>query len=266
MFFRIDKRQIKDEIRQPNAKTQDAKDNQIVYEGFKHSMWNLLEDLQKSKNYNLGQWVLSTERWLANQYQDNGVSLKFGDIVSLDLGAANYKTEPSFEHPAIVLVSDAKTMFIAPCSSKAYGHGYQGVIDAVPEDTNGGFNQNTGIQMKSLRWVHKNRIITKLGKVTNPVLLESIQEQVLIFFPQIKQKMIHLQEQLEQRDKDLIEKDKVLMQKEDTIKLLLEKVRRIEKEKDRYSRNLQVANAAVQVYREKYPEIEVAKLDEEAGA
>lgn len=58
-------------------------------------------------------------------------------------------------------------MMVVPCSSKKYGKGYGGIIDAT---TSEGFRKNTGIQIESVRWIHKNRVISTVGKVESTVL------------------------------------------------------------------------------------------------
>ena len=74
------------------------------------------------------------------------------------------------------MIKNRKTkILVAPCSSKKFGRGFTDIIDARVSD---GFAKNTGIQIEEFRWVNKNRVISKVGKVS-PRILEEINKAKL---------------------------------------------------------------------------------------
>ncbi|MBA2943500.1 type II toxin-antitoxin system PemK/MazF family toxin [Paenibacillus sp. CGMCC 1.16610] len=187
-MFPIDRRNIKIHIKEPEAKKLKGMDNNVISEQWKLKMWNIVDKVQELSVYNMGQWVIFHDRWLKNlSGPENQKKYKNGDIVMADLGAVNFKYEPQYEHPCIVLVNDFTSVFVVPCSSKKYGQNFPDIIDATPKD---GFQLNTGIQMNAARWINKNRITQSNGQITNPVLMRTIEEYILVQFPTYQQLLV----------------------------------------------------------------------------
>ncbi|BFH18328.1 type II toxin-antitoxin system PemK/MazF family toxin [Paenibacillus melissococcoides] len=200
-MFPIDRRKLKGYTVQVNAKTEPAKQNSELIDIYKLKMWNVMDYLQELKIYDLSQWIISHDRVLSNLKKDSTAKYKRGDVLMVELGASNFKYEPSFEHPAVVLHNDYRKLLIAPCSSQKFGKGYPEVIDARPND--GGFKKDTGIQMNDVRWISKNRVATRLGTITNQLLLDKIDDYMLKFLPKYQslfdqqhERIAELQEEL----------------------------------------------------------------------
>ncbi|WP_310735664.1 type II toxin-antitoxin system PemK/MazF family toxin [Paenibacillus thiaminolyticus] len=104
-------------------------------------------------------------------------------MVFIELGAMNFGYEASYEHPAIIIANSYNTVLLAPCSSKTYGRGRKDVIDLPKSDTTG-LTSDSGIGVGGIRWISKNRILNRSGKVTNPIILEKVDEYLLnsLFF------------------------------------------------------------------------------------
>ena len=51
----------------------------------------------------MAHWINNTDRWLHNRTYVNTTGYKRGSILMVDLGATNYRFEPSFTHPCVVL-------------------------------------------------------------------------------------------------------------------------------------------------------------------
>lgn len=180
-MFPIDRRRLKSYTVQVDAKSEPAKSDPELLDIYKLKMWNVMDYLQELKIYDLAQWIIAHDRVLANLIRDNTAKYKRGDVLMVELGASNFKYEPSFEHPAVVLHNDFRKLLVAPCSSQKFGKGYPEVIDADPSD--GGFKKATGIQMNDVRWISKNRVATRLGTITNQSLLNKIDDYMLKFLP-----------------------------------------------------------------------------------
>lgn len=182
-MFRIDKNKMDSNSKLPDAKSTPGKNNTDSYHSFKSTIWNLIDKVGEFTIYEMSHWVSNMDRWLSNRNYTHGKTYNRGDILFIDLGATNFKFEPSFKHPCIVLKNTPNSLLIVPCSSKKFGLGYHDIIDAyAPVD---GFEQNTGIQIYCFRWVHKNRVISKVGKVS-PRVLDEINKQMLKLIPSYK--------------------------------------------------------------------------------
>lgn len=166
-----------------NSKEIKFTDNSSVRKGFRISVFNFIDKLDELSIYEMGHTVNFIDRWLHNRTSNNTKTYKRGDIVFVDLGATNFRFEPSFTHPAIVLKNSYNSILIVPCSTKKYGKRLKDIIDAKPSD---GFNKNTGVQTDSLRWINKNRIISNTGKKASGRILDEINKKILEYVPTYK--------------------------------------------------------------------------------
>lgn len=180
--FSINRSRMDIESKTANSKTTPSELNVTVFDSFKLCLSNFYDELRKLKVYNMAHWVNYIDRWIRNLNSENIISYSRGAIVSVDLGAQNFKYEPSYTHPCIILVNRYNTLLVVPCSSKKYGTGFHEIIDATPLD---GFSCNTGVQVESFRWIHKNRVVSTVGKASNG-LLNKIDDHFLKLVPKYK--------------------------------------------------------------------------------
>ncbi len=117
----------------------------------------------------------------------------------MDLGATNFRLEPSFTHPCVVLAGNREFILVVPCSSKKYNTGYPEIIDGTPED---GFSCNTGIQTQSFRWIGKNRVISVLGNVSTEIL-NKIDDKMLNLIPTYSRVVSQKDNEIKQLKKEL---------------------------------------------------------------
>lgn len=164
----IDRQQVDSLSKQFNSKQTNGKNDSILYPIFAHAQANINDTVRNFSTYEMSHWINYTDRWLANKNtHPNTISYKRGTILFIDLGAGNFGHEPSFTHPGIVLDQNKNSILIAPCSSKKYGKGFPDIINATIND---GFSTNTGIQIKNIRWISKNRVISMLGTTSSQIL------------------------------------------------------------------------------------------------
>lgn len=147
----------------------------------------------------MAHWINNIDRWLHNRHAENIVSYKRGSILFVDLGANNFRYEPSFTHPCIVLAQNKNFILIVPCSSKKYGKNFPDVIDATIND---GFSCNTGIQIKHFQWVSKNRVISSMGAASSRVLT-LIDQELLKLIPSYKLEVLQKNSLIEQLQSQL---------------------------------------------------------------
>jgi len=174
---------LQNEADRADAKSQSVRTNQTVFSALKLSIVNLVDTVTEIATYNAVHWISNVDRWLRNQSSANTTTYKRGDIVFLDLGAQNFKHEPSYTHACIVLANRFDSILIVPCSTKQYGTGHRGIIDATPRD---GFVKNTGIQTENFRWVSKNRVVSNTGNKVSPDVLNKLDAVLLSFSPATK--------------------------------------------------------------------------------
>lgn len=141
---------------------------------------NIIDEIMKLPVYNAAHWVCDMDRWIDNLQSDNKTTYQRGEIVFLDLGAQNFKYEPSYTHACIVLANRSKSILIVPCSTKKFQSGYRDIIDATPAN---GFMRNTGIQSESFRWVNKNRVVSRTGKRVSSDILDRLDHVLVSFAP-----------------------------------------------------------------------------------
>lgn len=179
-MFRINRTRIEGETRSADAKRQRLHDNSTVLDAVKLLFVNIIDEIMKLPVYNAAHWVCNMDRWIDNLQSDNRTTYQRGEIVFLDLGAQNFKYEPSYTHACIVLANRSKSILIVPCSTKKFRSGYRDIIDATPAN---GFMRNTGIQSESFRWVNKNRVVSRTGKRVSSDILDRLDHVLVSFAP-----------------------------------------------------------------------------------
>lgn len=187
-MFKINRNNMETEAKQQNSKSIKANTNDTVYDSFKLSISNVIDALKDLSIYDMAHWINNIDRWIKNQNHENTQTYSRGRIVYLDLGAQNFRYEPSYTHPAIIIAENKNMVLIVPCSSKKYGKGLPGIIDATSAD---GFSSNTGVQVDCLRWVHKNRIISAVGRAKGTIL-DKIDRHILDMTPTYKKEIAAL--------------------------------------------------------------------------
>ena len=179
-MFRINRTRIEGETRSADAQRQRLHDNSTVLDAVKLLFVNIIDEIMKLPVYNAAHWVCNMDRWIDNLQSDNRTTYQRGEIVFLDLGAQNFKYEPSYTHACIVLANRSKSILIVPCSTKKFQSGYRDIIDATPAN---GFMRNTGIQSESFRWVNKNRVVSRTGKRVSSDILDRLDHVLVSFAP-----------------------------------------------------------------------------------
>lgn len=167
-MFIIDRIKMDRFTKSADAKVKLGKDVSDLHNCFKNTIWNMIDCVGNFTVYEMSHWNSSKDRWIRNRTYSNKNRYKRGDIVFVDLGAGNFKFEPSFSHPCIILAEKEFSILVVPCSTKKFGTGYRDIIDAYAGVD--GFSKNTGIQVEDYRWISKNRVISSLGRVNSNVL------------------------------------------------------------------------------------------------
>lgn len=198
-MFKINRTSIESAAKTANAKIDKGNSDTNVFDTFKLAVCNIIEIQSTLSKYDMCSWIAYADRWINNQSNDNIRSYGRGAIVYADLGAQNFRYEPSYSHPCIILKEKRNTVLIVPCSSKKYGKGYSDIIDASAAD---GFSVNTGVQVHSFRWVHKNRIISAAGRVSSS-LLDKIDAEILKLIPTYKMEINRLNAQIASLQKEI---------------------------------------------------------------
>lgn len=198
-MFKIDRKKIEDTAKIANAKLDKGNSDTDVFDTFKLAVCNIIEIQSALSKYDMCSWIAYADRWINNQSNENTRSYGRGAIVYADLGAQNFRYEPSYSHPCIILKEKRNTVLIVPCSSKKYGKGYSDIIDASAAD---GFSVNTGVQVHSFRWVHKNRIISAAGRVSGG-LLDKIDMEMLKLIPTYKLEVNKLNAKIESLQQEI---------------------------------------------------------------
>ena len=204
-MFRINRSQIETEAKVPTAKQDALTSNSRVFDAVKLVFVNLIDEITKQPVYNATHWACNIDRWIDNLQTDNRTTYQRGEIVFLDLGAQNFKYEPSYTHACIVLENRKKTILIVPCSTKKYRSGYPDIIDATPAD---GFISNTGIQSESFRWVHKNRVVSRTGKKVSSSVLDKLDQVIVSFAPSNKAEIVRLHAEIDALKQQIVELQK----------------------------------------------------------
>lgn len=193
-MFRINRGQVEVESKTATAKSDDLRSNVKVFDAVKLVFLNLVDEITRLPVYNAAHWTCNVDRWIDNLTSENRMTYRRGEIVFLDLGAQNFKYEPSYTHACIVLADRRNSILIVPCSTKKYGSGYRDIINATPAD---GFMRNTGIQSESFRWVNKNRVVSQTGKQVSADVLDKLDQVLLSFAPAHKREIAKLNAEIE---------------------------------------------------------------------
>lgn len=181
-MFSIDRNDVEKLSKGKDSKEKNYKSNDKIERAYKSTIWNIIDCVCGFSLYEMCHWINFIDRWILNRSENNTRTYKRGDIIYVDLGASNFRFEPSFTHPCIVLENRKTKLLVVPCSSKKFGQNYRDVVDAYIRD---GFKINTGIQVEEFRWINKNRIISSQGKVSSRVLNE-IDDHILSIVPKYK--------------------------------------------------------------------------------
>lgn len=191
-MFKINRTLAEKALADVNSKTDKGSSSNDVFDMFKLTMCNIIEIQSALSKYDMCNWVVYADRWINNRLSLNTRNYGRGAIVYADLGAQNFRYEPSYSHPCIILKEKRDTVLLVPCSSKKYGKGYSDIIDA---DVSDGFRINTGVQVYAFRWVHKNRIISAAGRASGS-LLDKIDLEMLKLIPTYKLEITRLNAQI----------------------------------------------------------------------
>lgn len=200
-MFRINRSTIDFEISKSDSKKNKGWKNKIIDDATKLSLANFIEIISRYSVYEMGHWCNNNDRWIKNQANKNSTGYNRGVIVYLDLGANNFKYEPSYPHTCVVLAEKYDSIWIVPCSTKKFGKGYPEIIDAYPTD---GFKKNTGIQVDSCRWVHKNRVISNVGRISNTKLKE-IEKHIIGYLSVYKEDNYNLNKRIKELEDEIVE-------------------------------------------------------------
>ena len=157
--------------------------------------------------YNAAHWVCNMDRWIDNLQSDNKATYQRGEIVFLDLGAQNFKYEPSYTHACIVLANRSKSILIVPCSTKKFRSGYRDIIDATPAN---GFMRNTGIQSESFRWVNKNRVVSRTGKRVSSDILDRLDHVLVSFAPSHSREISRLNGEIQRLNQKIADLEEIV--------------------------------------------------------
>lgn len=123
-MFRINRGQIESESKKATAKSDNLRSNVKVFDAVKLVFLNPADEITRFPVYNAAHWTCNVDRWIDNLQSENNMTYRRGEIVFLDLGAQNFKYEPSYTHACIVLADRKNSILIVPCSTKKYGSGY----------------------------------------------------------------------------------------------------------------------------------------------
>lgn len=106
-MFSIKRNDVDNESTKSNAKNEPVTQNSTVFDAVKLTIWNLFDSISAFASYNTAHWVLFVDRWKNNLTSINTTTYKRGEIVFLDLGAQNYRYEPSYMRKMISMVKVA---------------------------------------------------------------------------------------------------------------------------------------------------------------
>lgn len=206
-MFRINRTRIEGETRSADAKSQRLHDNSTVLDAVKLLFVNIIDEIMKLPVYNAAHWVCNMDRWIDNLQSDNRTTYQRGEIVFLDLGAQNFKYEPSYTHACIVLANRSKSILIVPCSTKKFQSGYRDIIDATPAN---GFMRNTGIQSESFRWVNKNRVVSRTGKRVSSDILDRLDHVLVSFAPSHSREISRLNGEIQRLNQKIADLEEIV--------------------------------------------------------
>lgn len=114
----VNRCQVDSITQSPNSKSTKGIENLTLYQIYASLLTNLSDNTKEFSTYEMAHWINHTDRWLHNRTQSNTTGYKRGSILYIDLGATNYRFEPSFTHPCVVLAENKNFILVVPCSSK----------------------------------------------------------------------------------------------------------------------------------------------------
>lgn len=143
--------------------------DKILKKEFFTSFKKYEEKLKKEDVYTAALWIDSNEKQLNSVRKNNVIDYQIGEILLVDLGWNNYDREFAYIHPAVVIKSTFEKIFIIPCTSgeprrDKLGNVYPEFMVGKNED---GFAKASVLMLYEAKYIDKNRVISKLGKVTN---------------------------------------------------------------------------------------------------
>lgn len=141
-------------------------DKQLKKEFFT-SLKNYEFKLTEQSAYEIALWIESNEKHLSAYEQNNFTKYSLDEILLVDLEWNNYDREFAYIHPAIVIKETTTKIFIVPCSSGIPRKDKNGNI--YPEfevgAVNDGLQRNTVVMFYEAKYIDKNRVISRLGKL-----------------------------------------------------------------------------------------------------
>ena len=142
--------------------------NEKLEKEFFTSLKKYEKTLINNSSYETALWIESNEKNISSIGKNNNIKYKEGEIVLIDLGRNNYDNEFSYTHPAIIMKNTFNKIFIVPCTSQHPRKDSNGNI--FPENMIGtekdGFEKKSVLLLYDTKFVDKNRVISKIGKVT----------------------------------------------------------------------------------------------------
>ena len=144
--------------------------------------------------FDMSSWIAWTNLWIKDKL---GSPIKKDvydrrKLVTVNLGTCNIDSEASYEHPAIILYNDFKSVLIAPMTSKKYGKGLSCLID-VPKEDCPGLTENSTIQLDNIRCISKKRITGTLRGLLPVEYMDKVDDALLkLYIPRLNIKMNNL--------------------------------------------------------------------------
>ncbi|MNP00445.1 PemK-like protein [compost metagenome] len=215
MSFNLNRSKLQGLARRADAKKVQGTSVPDVYDAFKLKIWNVIDFVGNFDSYTMSNWVLFKDRWIHNHSYETTRKYNRGSILMVDLGAANFKGEPSYEHPCIVLTNRKNKLLIVPCSGGAFGRGYSDVIDSHGGAQ--GFKKDTGVQVGHLRWIHKNRVLYQMTGKASTDLMNSIDDYMLKLIPTATKRDAIIRKLLKDnalKEKEVTELKEILLERE----------------------------------------------------
>lgn len=144
-------------------------ENILLEKEFFTSYKNYEKELINRTSYETALWIESNEKHLSVIGKTNSIKYKNGDIVLIDLGSNNYDKEFAYIHPAIIIKNTYDRIFIVPCTSRKPRTDKNGKLfkENLLGKVKDGFSKDSVIMLYDAKFVDKNRIVSKIGHVTN---------------------------------------------------------------------------------------------------
>lgn len=257
-LFSIDETRLNAIVRPQAMKQTDGLQVPDVSEAYKLMVWNMHDITSKFKAYNMVQWIKNIDHWSSTYGQRYTTAYSRGEILMVDLGAMNYGYEFSYPHPSVVIYETLDMVFIVPGSSKKFGTGQRGIINAT--SVNDGFDKDTGLLLYNMRWIHKNRIKHSTGRQTSPRVLKEVEQFILQLNHEYHQgvqvraqssrrlrtNIYHLHQQIQQQAQAIQKKDQDIQQKTKEIEKRDRKIQSQEKRIKMYEQQLRTVRELIE--------------------